>query len=79
MLNVSDCSSGRGYDPLSLTSYSRGPCNPAAPSMQNHLAHSANGASTGEYRNQNLCTIGRGCLETLQSVPHNAVSDIPSR
>ncbi|XP_033752218.1 paired box protein Pax-6-like isoform X1 [Pecten maximus] len=39
--------SGRGYDPLSLSSYSRPPCNPAA-SMQSHMAHNShNGSSTG--------------------------------
>ncbi|KAK3102662.1 hypothetical protein FSP39_012980 [Pinctada imbricata] len=39
----------RSYDPLSLSSYSRPSCNPAA-GMQNHMAHahgSHNGASTG--------------------------------
>ncbi|XP_064634856.1 paired box protein Pax-6-like isoform X3 [Lineus longissimus] len=38
----------RSYDPLSLSSYSRPTCNPhAAASMQSHMTHQANGASTG--------------------------------
>ncbi|KAK2184126.1 hypothetical protein NP493_281g03000 [Ridgeia piscesae] len=36
----------RGYDPLSLSSYSRSPCGASAASMQNHLSH-VNGSSTG--------------------------------
>ncbi|KAI0228049.1 Paired box protein Pax-6 [Lamellibrachia satsuma] len=36
----------RGYDPLSLSGYSRSPCGASAASMQNHLSH-VNGSSTG--------------------------------
>nr|CAJ40659.1 Pax6 protein [Platynereis dumerilii] len=48
MIPAMDCSSAaRGYDPLSLSSYSRPACNPNTPGLQGHMSHSANGASAG--------------------------------
>ncbi|XP_041366425.1 paired box protein Pax-6-like isoform X2 [Gigantopelta aegis] len=37
----------RGYDPLSLGSYSRNPCNPPSAMQSHHLSNAHNGASTG--------------------------------